>query len=960
MEDQSLTNSSQTHSHGHKEHQHPHHEAAAPAQPQPAKAYGPFGIHNKAVIILFMVAILAITIYARLGLSHAQGLFEPDGFFYYSIIRATIANHLFEPQHLGISGFPTHNFIGEAPGLPYLTVIFYLLLGWSGVGYLAIMRNLPVFFGILEVILAYFLAKELSNSELCGLLAALFVGVSAGNIARTAALVYRGDTFITLPLMLALLVLLKGMKVKSEKIAAVLALFAAFVISTGVLVWNGSPFIIAIYIFSLVLLVVYSFVSWKPELLRRTLIFTAALFIVFLLQNLYLHFGAARSGLALEGWSFLIFYIPVMAFALLAYMIMRKGRVGLLHKPIWRAIGAAVVILIVAGAVGIVFKGAVGTIASSAGVSVPVSTSQSNSIAYAVGATTQELQKPSFSFLFASFGLQLYLLFIGVLAFIFLMRDKVMALFEQHSRRQLLWAIVGVGELALIVIIYLVHLSVVPGFLYSARYFVVYSLVLADLLLAFYLMKKAPSGDMRIAMIGGICLWLLIGWSWLWYASHSFSTPLFLTILSFMIIAVSVYDDTDAGEGSAFNAIPYLVIFAYLAITAYLQYNAIRYNSLISIPAAIFAAYGVYIMMRKAGSIRISNQTLGFVFAIGVVAVLLVLSFFWLGNLIHTGNLAHSNWYLFEGYLTIIIMATLMGYLIVPLIRSQPVDLKIICLLAVALVILFSCVFTIVESYSSSQADGINPSFLSAMGWLKNNTATNATVLALWPDGSVVEGWGNRTSYMDSVGGENATRIYYFARYLANDSIDSQYLYSIGKPEYIVARQYWLTELSGLIAEGVPADPQNYTFTPLSASKAPQQNATAQLYFFSNGYYNVTLVNKKQTNSTAPPNYTAYLQVPSQGPGLYRVSAVTLYNISSQGYTEFNSTGTAINYTFMLFYSGSQIQGAIILNNQLYKSNLFKLVWLCNQYQCPYSNGTAKISPVFANNDTRIYKVSYT
>ena len=62
----------------------------------------------------------------------------------------------------------------------------------------------------------------------------------------------------------------------------------------------------------------------------------------------------------------------------------------------------------------------------------------------------------------------------------------------------------------------------------------------------------------------------------------------------------------------------------------------------------------------------------------------------------------------------------------------------------------------------------------------------------------------------------------------------------------------------------------------------------------------------------------------------------------------------------MIFYSGSQIEGAIIMTNGLYSSNLFKLVWLCNQYQCPYSNSTRRISPVFINNDTRIYKITYT
>jgi hypothetical protein len=275
------------------------------------------------------------------------------------------------------------------------------------------------------------------------------------------------------------------------------------------------------------------------------------------------------------------------------------------------------------------------------------------------------------------------------------------------------------------------------------------------------------------------------------------------------------------------------------------------------------------------------------------------------------------------------------------------------------MVLIFSFAFTVVESYASSQADGINPSFLSAMVWMRNNTPGNATVLALWPDGSVVEGWANRTSYMDSVGGENATRIYYFARYLENDSTDSQYLYNIGKPEYIVARQYWLTELSGLVAEGVPQNPQNYTFAPLSSIGQPEANATSLMYFFTTGSYNVTLVGSRSSNDPAANNYSAYMGQVGQL-HQYKISRVTLYNTSSTRYVEYDAgASTQLNYTLMLLYSGSTIEGSIVMTNGLYDSNLFKLVWLCGQYECPYSNSSARITPVFTNNDTRIYKVTY-
>jgi len=155
----------------------------------------------------------------------------------------------------------------------------------------------------------------------------------------------------------------------------------------------------------------------------------------------------------------------------------------------------------------------------------------------------------------------------------------------------------------------------------------------------------------------------------------------------------------------------------------------------------------------------------------------------------------------------------------------------------------------------------------------------------------------------------------------------------------------------------VPQNPANYSFTVLGAMGQPQQNATAQFYFFGNGNYNVTLVNRR-VNATSAPNYSAYLGTVGQS-RLYRISRVLLYNSSNYAYTAFNATGAQFNYTLMIIFSGTQIEGALIMTDALYSSNLFKLVWLCNQYQCPYSNSSARISPVFINNDTRIYRIVY-
>ena len=44
----------------------------------------------------------------------------------------------------------------------------------------------PIMFGVMYAILAYYLAKTISNSRALGLLAMLLVSVCSGNIATTA------------------------------------------------------------------------------------------------------------------------------------------------------------------------------------------------------------------------------------------------------------------------------------------------------------------------------------------------------------------------------------------------------------------------------------------------------------------------------------------------------------------------------------------------------------------------------------------------------------------------------------------------------------------------------------------------------------------------------------------------------------------------------------------------------
>ncbi len=67
-----------------------------------------------------------------------------------------------------------------------------------------------------------------------------------------------------------------------------------------------------------------------------------------------------------------------------------------------------------------------------------------------------------------------------------------------------------------------------------------------------------------------------------------------------------------------------------------------------------------------------------------------------------------------------------------------------------------------------------------------------------------------------------------------NTTSDTQYLYSIGKPNYLVARSFWYQELGGLAIEGEVTNASQFGFVALSTQQVTH-NDTAQFYSFGSG-----------------------------------------------------------------------------------------------------------------------------
>ncbi len=788
-------------------------------------------VHNRYFFVAAFVAVLVLAVFLRAGMLQYQGLFEPDGFYYYSMVMQTVSNHLVVPAYGVLSGFPVHNPRGEEPGMEYLAVLPGIVLQYFGIGYLTIMRLMPVLFGVLYVILAYFFARYLSKSKLLGLLAMFFVAVSSGNIARTAALVYRGDSFIALPLMVALLFMLKALEGGKHRLAYVI--LSSVALSTGLLIWTGSPFIIAVYMMALLMLIGYGFITARKELVETNVLVAFGLLLTYLLEHLYVYLGNVYPGYSLYRTEFLALYVGILLVAVAAmYLVKYRHRFAMLNSAQGR-ITIVIVLALVATAIAFF------PVTTYVWHVVEGTATTTNTAANPVGATTQELQAPSLQFLFASFNFQLYLAPLGVLLFLLLAKR-----FDGKGKD---------------------HYKI---------------------------------SEMELSLNSG-----------------------------------------------------FIVAFAYLFVTGFMQTLAIRYNAIVSIPIAIFAAYFVYIlwMIAKNWTVEGRMYVLPIVVAVSIALLYAVYTSIYPAAISFSVPLLAAG-----GIINLVIIILIIAYGFYALAKGS-MKMRYVYIGIIAVLLLFNLYNTYVASTSASQADGINQQFLDAMTWMKNNTPINSTVVAVWPDGSVVEAWANRTSLADSVGGEQSGPIIGFSQFLFNTTSDTQYLYSIDKPDYLVARSFWYQELGGLAVEGLVQNASQYGFVALGTMQVTH-NGTAQFYSFGSSTYRAMLVLKSESNGTAVNGFIGSVNNNNYA----QVKHVMFYNQLNYNYSivESNATNT-IDYTLLILYTNRTITGAVILGADLPASNLFKFTFLCNYAECPYGNGNTTMRAVYMNGDTRIFKISY-
>ncbi|MGC8587003.1 MAG: hypothetical protein ACP5K9_01795 [Candidatus Micrarchaeia archaeon] len=743
------------------------------------------------LFIAAIIAIIVVTIYFRIPMLKYFGFYEPDGFYHFSVIRAAVNDGFIIPKYLVLSGWPAHTYTGEPHGLYWVTLAPYFFLRFFGVSYYTIMRLIPVLFGVFDVIGAYYLVRYLGKSRLLGLLAMLFVALSMGDAARTSTLIYRGDGFVTIFLIIALFFAIKIAKTNDKNAKLKYALLSGFFLSVCNFVWNGAPFATATYVVAFFFIAAYAFVIADRKMLRNSGYMLIAMLLWYLLVNLYKFLEFILEQTFTGKYFIMLLALMFIGYFLADYLLKNKERLLFVQTPRGRFVTATIFVAAALIAIDVAAPAFVYSIFVANG----FITTGSN---FAV--TIEELQPPTPQFLFASFGASLF--------------TTPMAIVVYLSS-------------------YILHPKYVMWFL----------------MLIFF----APYAFMKIENRNG--------------ENH----------------AVWRFGIDEA----------LLVLIAYYATTAYLQMHAVRFNSLLAVPLAIFSAYTVYWLVLRFKRYKMIGY--------GVLAALCIYMFF--------------------------------------------------------LAVVYTSVLV--------QADNINPQFISALEWLKNNSSANAVVLTLWPDGSVVEGVANRTSVTDSVGSQNVTKADAFAAWLLNSSPDGQFLTSSinGKPNYLLVRYSWLLETSGIYTEsGTKENASLFGYLPFSRM-SEYVNASTQIITFSspNGISERTIL-KVVNNTQAVSSYLIYSN------GISPVTYVAFYNVVNgtfsivrqNAYNKTNGELLVIAYsTIRNPNMAINITGGYVFNTGLELSNMLKFLYFCNNQQCLWNSSVAKMQLVYINTDTKIFRIIY-
>ncbi len=251
-------------------------------------------------LIAALFLLLALGLWLRsVGVTASNYFYESDNYVYYSAIIQAIQNNYIAPTTLAFCGFAPNNCpYSESAGLLYFTLIpYYFLSGFSVYNaftpliVITFMYSVVMYFGLLEIIGTFILAKLVYDNDYFALLSAFIVAVFPAAVYRTSAGQYRGESFVPVILLYAIIFLLLAFKDRKRVYINSFAAAVAFLIC--IYSWLAGAYVIAVFVLLTIGIALYDYL--KLPLTITALFFLSAigwLLLPFILPYLPAIFGA--------------------------------------------------------------------------------------------------------------------------------------------------------------------------------------------------------------------------------------------------------------------------------------------------------------------------------------------------------------------------------------------------------------------------------------------------------------------------------------------------------------------------------------------------------------------------------------------------------------------------------------------------------------------------------------------
>ncbi len=221
---------------------------------------------EKKIEIILLIILVIFSFGTRTITLDTGTYFGADAFFHYSIVE----------QNLKQGKLTGHNdldlcYDGVKAGHPigFYAMPYYLsyIIGLQNAFNLT-----PVIAGVITIILLYYLTSMLFSKEI-GMIAAFILAGLNAHLARSVALVYRGDNLI-LPFVLGSLMLaLMFLKEENLRKKAYYALAAGLVTGIAPIVWNGAALALGIFNIAIASYIVFDYLFKKD--VRINLMFSS-------------------------------------------------------------------------------------------------------------------------------------------------------------------------------------------------------------------------------------------------------------------------------------------------------------------------------------------------------------------------------------------------------------------------------------------------------------------------------------------------------------------------------------------------------------------------------------------------------------------------------------------------------------------------------------------------------------